>query len=88
MDEAIVKEWRNVGLLEHLATYDAPNIFNADDETALFFKALPDKRITFKGDPCTGGKRSKESVTVLLAANMAGIERLPLQVIGKAQKPR
>ena len=41
-----------------------------------------------KGDPCIGGKRSKERVTVLLAANVTGTERLPLLVIGKAQKPR
>lgn len=87
VDEQVVKDWQNVQLKEHVAAYDPNDVFNAD-ETALFFKALPDKTITFKGDPCTGGKRSKERVTVLLAANMTGTERLPLLVIGKALKPR
>ncbi|XP_037572329.1 tigger transposable element-derived protein 4 [Dermacentor silvarum] len=87
VDEQVVKDWQNVQLKEHVAAYDPNDVCNAD-ETALFFKALPDKTITFKGDPCTGGKRSKERVTVLLAANMTGTERLPLLVIGKALKLR
>lgn len=82
VDKSVVRDWRS-GLSARLSTYEPCNIFNAD-ETALFFKALPDKTITFKGDPCVGGKRSKERVTVLLAANMTGTERLPLLVIGKA----
>lgn len=41
-----------------------------------------------KGDLCINSKRSKEGVTILLAANMMGTERLPLVIIGKAQKPR
>lgn len=40
MDEGMVEEWWNVRLPEHLAKYDARNVFNAN-ETALFFKALP-----------------------------------------------
>ena len=81
-----MQAWRS-GLSACLSTYEPCNIFNTD-ETALFFKALPDKTIVFKGDPCVGGKRSKEQVTVLLATNMTGTEWLPLLVIGKAAKPR
>lgn len=79
--------WRNGALLDHLNRYAPSDIFNAD-ETALFFKLLPDKTITYKGDVCAGGKRCKERVTVLLGANMTGTEKLPLFVIGKSQKPR
>lgn len=68
-----------------LNTWLRSNVFNAD-EAVLFFKALPDKTTTFKGDTCIARKRSKERVTVLLATNMTGTERLPLLVIGKAQK--
>lgn len=53
----------------------------------MFYKALPDKIITPKGDHCTGGK-SKERVTVLFGANMTGTERLPLLMIGKEKKQR
>lgn len=86
VNEGVVEDWR-AGLPARLADYDPCDIFNAD-ETALFYKALPDKTITFKGDPCVGGKRSKDRITVLLAANMTGTERLPLLIIGKAEKPR
>lgn len=74
--------WRNGSLQGYLESYTPRDIFNAD-ETALFFKLLPDKTITYKGDNCAGGKRSKERVTVLVAANMTGTEKLPLLVIGK-----
>lgn len=79
--------WRNDTLQDHLNRYAPSDVFNAD-ETALFFKLLPDKTITYKGDVCAGGKRSKERVTVLIGANMTGTEKLPLFVIGKSQKPR
>nr|XP_054919021.1 tigger transposable element-derived protein 4-like [Dermacentor andersoni] len=87
VNEDVANNWKNAQLLEHIAAYDPNDIFKAD-ETALFFKALPDKTVTMKGDPCIGSKRSKERVTILLAANMTGTECWPLVVIGKAQKPR
>ena len=40
------------------------------------------------GEVCTGGKKSKERVTVLVYANMSGSEKLPLLTIGKFKKPR
>lgn len=54
----------------------------------LFYKTLPDKTITFKGDPCVGGKRSKNRITVLLVAIMTDTEWLLLLIIGKPEKPR
>ena len=69
-----------------LADYDPCDVFNAD-ETGLFFKCLPEKTLAFKGEKCHGGKRSKERVTVMVAANMIGTEKLKFMVIGKSVKP-
>lgn len=80
-------KWQSGALQELLQEYSPRDIFNAD-ETALFYKLLPSKTLTYKGDTCAGGKRSKERVTVLVAANMDGTEKLPLLIIGKALKPR
>ena len=44
--------------------------------------------LDFKGAICTGGKKAKDRLTVLVAANMSGKEKLPLFVIGKTAKPR
>ena len=45
----------------------------------------PDRTLYFRGDSCKGGKRSKERVTVLVAAS-ALWEKLPLLVIGKSKR--
>lgn len=74
VEEAACKDWRMLKLTRILTNYAPKDIFNCD-EMALFFKALPDKTIMFKGDSCAGGKCSKE--WVLVAANMTGIECLP-----------
>ena len=66
--------------------YEEQDIFNLD-ETGLFYRGLPDKTLNVKGTDCTGGKKSKERITVSLIANAAGdIEKL--LVIGKSAKPR
>lgn len=44
--------------------------------------------MSFKGERCTNGKKSKERITILLGANMTGNEKLPLLVIGKSLNPR
>ena len=63
------------------------DIFNAD-ETGIFYKCLPDKSLALKGERCTGGKKAKERMTALVAANMSSKEKLPLVVIGKSLRPR
>ena len=68
-----------------LLEYSLQDIFNAD-ETVLFFRLLPDKTLEFKGVDCHGGKKSKERLTVMVCANMAGSEKMPLLVIGKSNK--
>lgn len=79
--------WKQTVLKPILKEYPRKDIFNAD-ETGLFFKCLPNKTLTFKNDPCFGGKQSKLRITVLVAANMLGTERLKMLVIGKSKTPR
>lgn len=67
--------------------YSDENIFNAD-ETGLFYKMTPDKTLKFKGEKCSGGKLSKERITVLLAVNLTGSIKRKLLVIGKSRNPR
>ncbi|KAK8771219.1 hypothetical protein V5799_025538 [Amblyomma americanum] len=81
------ESWRSEVLQGYQRKYSPQDIFNAD-ETGLFFKLLPAKTITYKDDKCTGGKRSKERVTVMVVANMTGSEKLPLFVVGKSSNPR
>lgn len=69
-----------------LQEYEPANVYNAD-ETSLFFRALPNKTLSFKNQKCVGGKLSKERLTVLFCASMAGVKEIPV-VIGKAARPR
>ena len=84
--QATIEDWQKK-LPVILADYDPCDIFNAD-ETALFFQMLPNKTFTFKGDPCHGGKNSKQRLTLMIGANMDGSEKLPILAIGKSAKPR
>ena len=70
-----------------IENYSPDGIFNVD-ETGLFFKCLPEKTFIFKGQSSSGGKHSKERVTLLLGANMSGTEKLRPFLIGKWKKPR
>ncbi|GBM72800.1 Tigger transposable element-derived protein 4 [Araneus ventricosus] len=47
-----------------------------------------DRTLCFKGEKCVGGKKSKERLNVLLAANIDGSEKIIPLVIGKFLKPR
>ena len=53
----------------------------------LFYQCLPNKTLHLKGEKCSGGKHSKIHLTGLAAGNAYG-EKLPMFVIGKANKPR
>ena len=41
-----------------------------------------------KGKKYSGGKCSKERITIMVACNMDGTEKTPLLVLGKSAKPR
>jgi hypothetical protein len=49
--------------IESLDEFASENIFNAD-ETGLFYKLQPDKTMTFKGQKCSGGKKTKDRLTL------------------------
>lgn len=78
--------WKETYLPTILSRYELKDVYNAD-EFGLFYQALPDKSLHFKGERCSGGKRSKVRLTGLAAGNAAG-EKLPMFVIGKSNKPR
>eukprot|EP00731_Ephydatia_muelleri_P031162 Em0022g676a len=80
------RPWLNEILPQLLSQYMPEDVYNAD-ETGLFYKLKPDKSLCFKNEKCTGGKKSKERLTALVVASMAG-EKLPLFVIGKSKTPR
>ncbi len=86
VDDDVCSDWMKQ-LPDLLQQYNEDDIYNAD-ETALFFKCLPDKTMAFKGEKCSGGKHSKERVSLLLATNMSGTDKLQPLLIGKAAKPR
>uniref|UniRef100_A0A8C4SEN5 HTH CENPB-type domain-containing protein n=1 Tax=Erpetoichthys calabaricus TaxID=27687 RepID=A0A8C4SEN5_ERPCA len=77
--------WFQSTLPSILEEYEAKDVFNAD-ETGLFYRCLPNKTLSFKGQSCSGGKLSKERITVLVDCNSDGSEKLPLFVIGKSLK--
>jgi hypothetical protein len=83
----VVDQWHQTVWQNILEEYDTRNIYNAD-ETSLFYKLLPNRTLAFKGQKCTGGKLSKERLTLLLCANFDGSDKYPLLVIGKSAKPR
>jgi len=86
VSDDVVNEWK-INLSELLEGYKPCDIFNAD-ETALFYKCMPDKTLTFKNEKCNGGKHSKERLTLLLAVKMTGTDKLKPLIIGKSKKPR
>ncbi|KAH7937015.1 hypothetical protein HPB49_007211 [Dermacentor silvarum] len=63
--------------------YEDKDIYNLD-EAAFFNKMLPNRTFTTAGRSSSGGKRSK----VLFGANATGKDKLPLLIVGKAEKPR
>lgn len=84
--ESVCEEWiKDIPAL--VKGYKPKDIFNAD-ETGLFYQCLPDKNAMFKDEECRGGKQSKVRLTVLLAANEDGSEKLPPLMIGRSEKPR
>ena len=87
VNTAICDDWKERTLKPVLRRYDPNDVFNAD-ETGLFWRLLPDKTHAFRGELCTGVRRSKERVTVLVCANMTGTEKCPLLTIGKYKRPR
>ena len=68
--------------------FNLDQIFNCD-ETGLNFRLLPNSTLATAFEKSADGrKKSKERVTVNACANASGTIKLPLQLIGKAKRPR
>ncbi|PFX11437.1 tigger transposable element-derived protein 6-like [Stylophora pistillata] len=85
VDPTVVDDWEK-RLETILEGYALEDIYNAD-ETGVFFRALPTKSLVLRGEQCSGGKKSKDRLTLLLACSATGRKLKPL-VIGKSKKPR
>ena len=86
VDEEVVRRWKD-DIPKIVDNFKISDTYNCD-ETRLFFNLLPERTLAVKGDPCHGGKRSKERLTVLLTTNADGTDKLTPLVIGKSAKPR
>jgi len=85
VDMQTAADWK--GKIKDLVVgYEPRNVYNGD-ETSLFFRVLPSKTLTVRGDKCTVGKLSKERLTLFIYANMAGEIEKPI-VTGKSACPR
>lgn len=87
ISENIVEGWKNNVLPRILKEYEPKDIYSAN-EFGLFFNLLPDNSMTHGIEYCNGEKCSKQRITVLLACNMDGSEKLTPLVIGKSKQPR
>ena len=85
VDPSTVDDWTRC-LPSICEGYAPQNIFNAD-ETGLYYRALPNKSMTVKGQTNRGGKNSKERLSVLLCCSATG-EKIKPFIIGKSQHPR
>ena len=65
--------------------YHPRDIFNID-ETGLFWKLQPDRSLATK--QTSGGKKSKDRITIALCANGDGSEKLNPWIIGRSKNPR
>lgn len=68
-----------------LRDYDPEDIYNLD-ETGLFYRLGPNYTLATK--KVSGTKKSKDRITVVLAANATGTTRIKPFVITKVQRPR
>lgn len=85
VDMKTVEEWK-AKLPEICDGYEPEDIYNMD-ESGLYYRATSDKTYYIKGEKNSGGKQSKERLTMAFCTSMTGIKEKPV-VIGKVKKPR
>ncbi|GFR72768.1 tigger transposable element-derived protein 6 [Elysia marginata] len=81
------KTWKDSQLKKLLEELSPGDIFNTD-ETGLFYKCLPNRTLALKGKKGTGRNIPKDQLTLLVAANMSGTEKLPFLAIFNFNKLR
>ncbi|XP_060771695.1 tigger transposable element-derived protein 4-like [Neoarius graeffei] len=87
VDQNVVTDWQTGKLADILKRYKAEDIYNTN-ETGLFYMMLPENALGFIGETVHGGKQKKTRITLLVAANMDGSDKLLMFIISKSQKPR
>ena len=85
VDKDVEEDWLS-RVPDIIKDYDLKNIYNMD-ETGVFYRALPDKSLSVRGQACSGGKKSKDRLTVFLYVNALEQFEKPI-VIGHCKKPR
>ena len=87
VDNDLVDDWINSRLPDLIKGYSLDDTFNSD-ETALFYRALPEKSLQYSGINNDNVKVSKERLSILFCSNWSGNEKLKPVVIGKFKNPR
>ena len=86
VNESAANYW--LTLFEELKKkFSSRDIFNMD-ESGIFYNLLPNRTLSYKGEKCHGGTRSKERLTAVFVCNSDGSEKFPVWVIGKWENPR
>ena len=80
-------DWARNVLPTLLLRYEPEDVYNCD-ETGLYYRATPDGTLMLRSESVSGSKKKKERLTVLLACNMTGNDKLDPFVIGKSKHPR
>lgn len=65
--------------------YNEQDIYNMD-ETALYWRMMPSRGLATQQQP--GVKKDKARISLVLAVNASGTDRLPIWIIGKHKTPR
>jgi hypothetical protein len=87
VSDELCNDWVSSKLPQLLVGYKPEDIFNGD-EFGLFWKLLPNRSFTIKGQKFRTGKRSKDRISVFICANSLGTEKFKPIVIGRSREPR
>ncbi|XP_071509611.1 tigger transposable element-derived protein 4-like [Diadema antillarum] len=77
--------WNEEVLKDLFKRYKPPDIYCCE-ETCLYWKLLPGKYCNRKRSP-DGNRKDRKHITILMCANMAGTDKVPLYVIGQTLSP-
>ncbi len=85
-DHEAVEKWLKEELPELLEAFKPKEMINGD-ETAIFYRGLPDKGFVPGNPKASGGKTATDRVSLLVTCNMDGSE-LALMMLGRSKRPR
>ena len=85
-DQALIEDGR-LAIKRVTKDFASEDIYN-NDETAKFFRLLPNKTLASKGSNVSGLKQSKDRITIGCCANSNGTDKCKLTIVHKFQRPR